>query len=187
VRQSFSFKPINSPTFIGHKKKYRLARWDIICQPKEVGGQGILNLEVHNKCLLSKWLYELLNEKGMWQSLLRRKYLANRTLSQAQRRATDSHFWSGLMKLKDTFISKGTFVIHDGSQVRFWEDDYDGTSQVIRPTYSCPCPTDLRHPVGAPESLDKFGICFSYLSQERFTRHADITNHRRYENAEAIT
>jgi hypothetical protein len=32
------------------------------------------------------------------------------------------------------------------------------------------------NPVGAPESLDKFGICFSYLSQERFTRHADITS-----------
>jgi hypothetical protein len=43
------------------------------------------------------------------------------------------------------------------------------------------------NPIGAPESLDKFGICFSYLSKERFTRHADITNHRRYENAEAIT
>jgi hypothetical protein len=43
------------------------------------------------------------------------------------------------------------------------------------------------NPVGAHESLDKFGIYFSYLSQERFTRHADITDHRRYENAEAIT
>jgi hypothetical protein len=32
------------------------------------------------------------------------------------------------------------------------------------------------NPVGAPESLVKFGICFSYLSQERFTRHADITS-----------
>jgi hypothetical protein len=32
------------------------------------------------------------------------------------------------------------------------------------------------NPVGAPESLDKFGICFSYLSQERFTCHADITS-----------
>jgi hypothetical protein len=43
------------------------------------------------------------------------------------------------------------------------------------------------NPVGAPELLDKFGICFSYLSQERFTRHAEITDHQRYENAEAIT
>jgi hypothetical protein len=43
------------------------------------------------------------------------------------------------------------------------------------------------NPVGAPESLDKFGICFSYLSQERFTRHVDITNHRRCGSAEAVT
>jgi hypothetical protein len=43
------------------------------------------------------------------------------------------------------------------------------------------------NPAGVPESLDKFGICFSYLSQECFTRHADITNHRRYGNAEAVT
>jgi hypothetical protein len=43
------------------------------------------------------------------------------------------------------------------------------------------------NPAGVPESLDKFGICFSYLFQECFTRHADITDHRRYDNAEAIT
>jgi hypothetical protein len=43
------------------------------------------------------------------------------------------------------------------------------------------------NPAGAPESLDKFGICFSYLSHERFTRHADITNHRRCGSAEAVT
>jgi hypothetical protein len=40
----------------------------------------------------------------------------------------------------------------------------DGTSQVIRPTYSCPCPTDIRHPVDVPKSLDKVGI-FSYLTR----------------------
>jgi hypothetical protein len=40
----------------------------------------------------------------------------------------------------------------------------DGTSQVIRPTYSCPCLTDIRHPVGAPELLDKLGI-FPYLTR----------------------
>jgi hypothetical protein len=30
------------------------------------------------------------------------------------------------------------------------------------------------NPIDAPDSLDKFSICFSYLSQERFTRHTDI-------------
>jgi hypothetical protein len=40
----------------------------------------------------------------------------------------------------------------------------DGTSQVIRPTYSCPCLTDIRHPLDVPKSLDKFGI-FPYLTR----------------------
>jgi hypothetical protein len=44
------------------------------------------------------------------------------------------------------------------------DGDCDGTSQVIRPTYSCPCPTDIRHPVDVPKSLDKFGI-FPYLTR----------------------
>ena len=41
------------------KTKYRLTRWDIICRPKDQGGLGIENLEIKNKCLLSKWLYRL--------------------------------------------------------------------------------------------------------------------------------
>jgi hypothetical protein len=40
----------------------------------------------------------------------------------------------------------------------------DGTSQVIRPTYSCPCLTDIRHPVDVPKSLDKLGI-LPYLTR----------------------
>jgi hypothetical protein len=31
------------------------------------------------------------------------------------------------MKVTVTFISEGTFVIHDGSQVHFWEDDWLGS------------------------------------------------------------
>jgi hypothetical protein len=46
----------------------------------------------------------------------------------------------------------------------FVETFCDGTSQVIRPTYSCPCLTDIRHPIDVPKSLDKFGIC-PYLTR----------------------
>ena len=41
----------------------------------------VQDLEVQNKCLLSKWVVRLCNEDGMWQELLRNKYLTNRTLS----------------------------------------------------------------------------------------------------------
>jgi hypothetical protein len=30
-------------------------------------------LELKNKSLLSKWLYKLMNENGMWQELLQKK------------------------------------------------------------------------------------------------------------------
>jgi hypothetical protein len=38
-------------------------------------GLGILNLKILNICLLSKWLYKLINEDGIWHELLRKKYL----------------------------------------------------------------------------------------------------------------
>jgi hypothetical protein len=76
-----------------HKKKYRLARWSILRKPRSVGGLGILDLDLQNKCLLSKWLFKLMNEDGAWQSILKRKYLQNKTLSQVQKKKGDSHFW----------------------------------------------------------------------------------------------
>jgi hypothetical protein len=50
-----------------HKKKYRLAKWSILHKPKSIGGLGIIDLDVQNKCLLSKWIIKLLNEEGLWQ------------------------------------------------------------------------------------------------------------------------
>jgi hypothetical protein len=97
-----------------HKKKYRLARWDILCQPKDQGGLGIQNIDVQNKCLLSKWLFKLINEDGMWQRLLRNKYLERYPLSKVKHRPSDSHFWSGLMKVKDTFLNLGNFILKNG-------------------------------------------------------------------------
>jgi hypothetical protein len=43
------------------KKKYRLAKWGILCRPKDQGGLGIIDLEIQNICLLSKWIVNLLN------------------------------------------------------------------------------------------------------------------------------
>ena len=65
----------------GHKRKYRLSKWDILCRPKEQGGLGIMDLNVQNKCLLSKWLFKLINEDGIWQQILRNKYLGSKTLT----------------------------------------------------------------------------------------------------------
>jgi hypothetical protein len=38
----------------------------------------------------------------------------------------DSHFWVGLMKVKDVFLGLGRFKLRDGTQIRFWEDRWCG-------------------------------------------------------------
>ena len=64
------------------RRKYRLAKWSILCQPKEQGGLGIHNLELKNTALLSKWLFKLLTSDGIWQQIIRNKYLGSKPLSQ---------------------------------------------------------------------------------------------------------
>ena len=109
-----------------HRKKYRLAKWSILCQLKELGSLGIKNLDLQSGCLLNKWLYKLINQEGIWQNLLRNKYLKNQTIVQVQKKAGDFHFWVRLVKVKDTFINFGTFRLNDGKQIRFWEDKWIG-------------------------------------------------------------
>jgi hypothetical protein len=66
-------------------KKYMLVKWKIICQPREVGGLDVVILATKNICLLSKWLFKLLNEDGVWQQTLKNKYLGTKTLTQVSR------------------------------------------------------------------------------------------------------
>ena len=77
------------------KKKYHLAKWDIHCHPKDQGGLGVIDLELQNKCLLSKWIVNFLNSEGTWQSLLRNKYLSSKSLPQVQAKPKNSHFLRG--------------------------------------------------------------------------------------------
>ena len=103
----------------GEKKKYRLAKWDVVCRPKDQGGLGIHDLCIKNSALLGKWLFKLLTEDGIWQTLLRRKYIGTKAVSQVYWKPSDSHFWAGLMATKKHFFRFGVFKIKDGSEIRF--------------------------------------------------------------------
>jgi hypothetical protein len=105
-----------------------------LCQPKEQGGLEIQNLDLQNKCLLSKWFFKLCNEAGTWQELIRNKYLKNKTLSQFEKKNRFSHFWNDLSGVKDIFLSLGKFKLDNGTQIRFWEDKWLG-SQPLKIQY----------------------------------------------------
>jgi hypothetical protein len=91
-----------------------------------MGGLGVHDLEVKNAALLGKWLFKLLTEDGVWQTLVKRKYMDKKALSQILWKSRDSHFWAGLIATHNFFFKYCTFFIKDGSQIRFWEDSWLG-------------------------------------------------------------
>ena len=91
-----------------------------MCRPKDQGGLGISVLEVQNKCLLSKWLFKILNQEGVWKELLVNKYLGDKMLSQVQVKPLDSPFWKGIMKVKeDFFLREEKCLLVMGSRLDF--------------------------------------------------------------------
>ena len=108
------------------KKKYHLVKWETVCMPKEQGGLGILDLELMNISLISKWLWKLFNEDGLWQQILTSKYLRKITLCQVSARPGDSHFWQGLMEVKPLFWPCCTVMVGNGEKTSFWEDHWVG-------------------------------------------------------------
>jgi hypothetical protein len=106
----------------GHKKKYRLTKWSVLCTPKDQGGLGILDLNLRNGCLQSKWVFKLINEDNIWQRLLRNKYLRHKTITQVEYMQGNSHFWSGLMKIKMAYWEWANSQWVMGHKPVFWED-----------------------------------------------------------------
>jgi len=58
--------------------------------------------------------------------MLRNKYLRSKTLTQVTAKPNDSHFWRGLMHIKEEVLTKGSFDIKDGTETRLWDDTWVG-------------------------------------------------------------
>lgn len=81
-----------------------------VCSPRETGGLSILDLEFMNIALLGKWIWNLENTDGLWQQMIRQKYLSKNILAATELRSGASHFWQGIMEdLEDRM--NGTFFL----------------------------------------------------------------------------
>jgi hypothetical protein len=83
---------------------------------------AILKIRVALVALLGKWLFKLRTEEGTSQTILKRKYIGSKVLSQVLWKPGDSHVWAGMMAMKKFFFCLGSFSIKDGSEIRLWED-----------------------------------------------------------------
>jgi hypothetical protein len=106
------------------KRKYRITNCSVVYRPKDQGGLGVHDLEVKNKALLGKCLAKLLSEDGVWQTILRRKYVGSKVIW----KSLDSHLWASIIATKNHFFPFGSFSIKDGSKIRFWEEKWLGNT-----------------------------------------------------------
>jgi hypothetical protein len=87
------------------------------------------------------------------------------TLADKCARAAEGRAWHSAPQTRVTRTGgSGATTQGGGKKKKNRGHDCDGTSQVIRPTYSCPCLTDIRYPVDVPKLLDKLGI-FPYFTR----------------------
>jgi hypothetical protein len=57
-----------------------------------------------NVSLLCKWWWKLEKENGLWQDLVKAKYLQNKNISTVTHRLDDSPAWHDLLKIKNIYL-----------------------------------------------------------------------------------
>jgi hypothetical protein len=77
-----------------------MIRWSTVYIPKEFGGLGIINTQIFNECLLTKWIWKLNTQpEQLWVRLLKAK-----NMQDFKSRANQgSQFWKSLHKIKHLF------------------------------------------------------------------------------------
>lgn len=123
------------------KKKYHLVRWEIVCKSKKKGGLGLKNIRKLNISLLCKWWWRLENEEGLWQMIVKYKYLRGKPICAVKSRNDDSPVWSDLLKIRHLYLIGRTCKVNNSGKTRFWLDKWleDQLLYLVYPTLFACC------------------------------------------------
>lgn len=71
--------------------------------------------------------------KGLWQDVVRAKYLKRSSIANIKGKFNDSPFWKALLKVKETYMAGRRVVVNSGDVARLWHDPI-GTQPPLRVT-----------------------------------------------------
>lgn len=105
-----------------------LIAWNKVCKPKDGGGLGVLDLAIHNKCLLMKHAHKFLNRMDLpWVKLIWSSYYPNGIMTD---RPVGSFWWKNICKLAPVYKSMVQCTIGQGNTIQVWTDEWGhGTLQ----------------------------------------------------------
>jgi hypothetical protein len=77
-----------------------------------------------NVSLLTKWWWKLDNETGLWQRIVKYKYLRKVSIMDVSHKQTDSPIWADLLKIKNVYLQGRKMVVHNGKSTLFYKDSW---------------------------------------------------------------
>lgn len=104
------------------RKRYHLVKWSRICRSKSKGGLGVKDLHKQNISLLTKWWWKLETQQGLWQEVIRAKYMKKDTVTSIKSKFSDSPMWKATMKVKEYYLAGRKVVLNSGNLARVWKD-----------------------------------------------------------------
>jgi len=113
-------------------RKIAWLAWDKICNSKDGGGLGIINIRSFNIALLGKWIWRLnSDEGGLWREVIDSKYGGWRGLKELHYdNSKVSLWWRDLMKVWSSekwgrkFEDCVNWEVGNGKDILFWSDNW---------------------------------------------------------------
>jgi hypothetical protein len=116
------------------KKKYHPVKWAKITKPKEKGGLGIKekgglgikDLRKLNISLLCKWWWNVENGRGIWQEIVKMKYMKNGGIAHISKGSNNSPVCNDLLKVRHIYLSRRSMLVGNGKDTSFWHNKWCG-------------------------------------------------------------
>jgi hypothetical protein len=108
------------------KKKYHLIKWAKITKPKSKGGLGVKDLRRMNISLLCKWWWKAENGAGIWQDIIRKKYLKKGSIALLSKNPKNSPVWNDLLKVRQVYLKGRSMIVGNSKTTSFWHDRWCG-------------------------------------------------------------
>jgi len=77
-----------------------------------------------NISLMCKWWWKLERSLGLWQEIVRKKYVKNGCLHSLKKKPTNSPVWNQLLCIKDIYIAGRKMLVGHGDSTSFWKDSW---------------------------------------------------------------
>ena len=109
--------------------KYPLVAWENVCLPVELGGLGIKSVASFNQALLWKWLWRFGHEvTHLSRRVISTKYGEGQGgwCTKVCRRTHGCGLWRSIQKGWESFSKHLSFVVGEGTRIRFWHDRWIG-------------------------------------------------------------